>query len=638
MKTHSVILILALVVGSFSFVLHDDTEYRLLFDSSIEKFRQDQRHLQALIRSADLADPGARQKLIDRVHQNRLQLKRLDFWLRYFEPIAYRKINGPLPVEWETEVFEKFEPPYRREGAGLTLAEEALEEENPDRHQLDSLIAASISILPTYEADSIRSQLSYYHHFFLANRLFLLNLGAIYTTGFECPDTSRIIPELRDMMAGVKQIYLDFNAGFTESPLSREYLDLYDQTLHFVNQQPDDFSAFDHFRFLRDYVNTLYKLNQGFIQQYHVRTINFGDYTLSNSCPSIFDKSLYSTLNTKGIFSLVDDPGVLSEIRRIGKLLFYDPILSANNKRSCASCHKPDQYFADTTQATPLVFGESGHLPRNAPALVNAVFNHLVMLDGRLISLQEQARDVIQNPEEINGHEKEILRKIQSCKEYRNAFRKLVKYTPEEKELSLNHIVSAITFYYTDFGHFDSPFDRAMNRRESVGPDVQAGFNLFMSKAQCGTCHFVPEFNGIKPPYVGSEFEVLGVPADSNYSRLSDDKGRYSVIPHPEMRGAFRTATIRNIEHTKPYMHNGVFWNLDQVIDFYDAGGGVGKKLVLDNQTLATDSLKLSAPEKNELKAFMHALNENIIFESPPAALPVSSDPALNHRKVGGEY
>lgn len=101
---------------------------------------------------------------------------------------------------------------------------------------------------------------------------------------------------------------------------------------------------------------------------------------------------------------------------------------------------------------------------------------------------------------------------------------------------------------------------------------------------------------------------------------------------------AFRTATIRNVEHTKPYMHNGVFTNLEQIIDFYDAGGGTGKKLLVPNQSLSTDSLHLSRSEKNDLLSFIHSLNESIIFENPPLHLPVSSHKELNSRKVGGDY
>ena len=201
------------------------------------------------------------------------------------------------------------------------------------------------------------------------------------------------------------------------------------------------------------------------------------------------------------------------------------------------------------------------------------------MLDGKHISLQDQAKDVITSSVEMNSKEEEVVKKVMSCKEYKSAFRKFLKYTPEEKSVSLSHIISAITFYYADFSNYYSPFDNAMNNNTGIGEDVKKGFNLFMSKAQCGTCHFVPHFNGIKPPYVSSEFEILGVPEDSAYLKLSADKGRYLINPVPEMLDAFRTTTIRNTQFTKPYMHNGVFETLDQVIDFYDAGGGKGKKL-----------------------------------------------------------
>jgi cytochrome c peroxidase len=159
-----------------------------------------------------------------------------------------------------------------------------------------------------------------------------------------------------------------------------------------------------------------------------------------------------------------------------------------------------------------------------------------------------------------------------------------------------------------------------------------------MSKAQCGTCHFVPQFNGIKPPYISSEFEVLGVPGDTAFHKLSADNGRFGINPAGEMMNAFRTGTIRNTSFTKPYMHNGVFNTLEEVIDFYDAGGGTGKKLHVANQTLASDSLKLTKGEKAKVITFIRSLNENIIFETPPTALPASSNKAINSRKIGGEY
>jgi cytochrome c peroxidase len=638
MKTFFVILILTSIICSLSFSLRQKNEYNSLYNVDLSDFKKAQNYLRNDIATAELSKPDELNKIKALIKNNRVKLKALDFWWRYFEPIAYKKINGPLPVEWETEVFEKFEPPYRRKGAGLTLAELYIDEGNVHKDSLLSLIDTSLVAIQTFEADSITTQLNSYHHFFLANRLFLLNLAAIYTTGFECPDTSDIIPELRSMLPAVKKIYSNFNINFSSTPLSADYLSLYDKTIDFVNNQPEHFSLFNHFSFIKEYVNPLFRLNQQFINNYGVTTINFNDYTLNNKAISIFDKSLFSSQNTKGIYSLIDNEKILNEIKQTGKLLFYDPILSGNNKRSCASCHKPSEYFTDTTMPSPLQFGEQQHLPRNAPSLINSVFNHLIMLDGKHISLQDQARDVITNPEEMNSKEEDLVKKVMSCKEYKTAFKKFLKYTPEENNVSLSHIISAITFYYADFSNYYSPFDNAMSKDDAINEDAKKGFNLFMSKAQCGTCHFVPHFNGIKPPYIGSEFEILGVPGDSGYSKLSPDKGRYMINPVPEMLGAFRTTTIRNAQFTKPYMHNGVFETLDQLIDFYDAGGGIGKKLNVPNQTLSQDSLHLTKKEKTMLITFIRSLNENIIFEAPPSSLPVSSDKSLNSREIGGEY
>jgi cytochrome c peroxidase len=638
MKIYATITTLTTLAICFSFSLRQDKEYNSLYASALSEFKSQQESLLSILSKADLGNKADLSFIREKIKANRLKLKALDFWLRYFEPNLYRKINGPLPVEWENEVFEKFEPPYKREGAGLSLLEKYLENNLVPRVMLDSLVIRSIESARAFQADSITQQLNSFDHFFLANRLYLLNLAALYTTGFECPDTANIIPELQSMMSAVKTIYSSFNRTFPKQALAQDYLSLYNKAVEFVNTQPAQFTLFDHFSFIRDYVNPLFTLNQGFIRSFAVVTKNYNDYTLNNDCNSIFDKSLYSPQNSKGIFSLVEDESLLNEIRNVGKLLFYDPILSANNKRSCASCHKPTEYFTDTIESTPFEFDQKERLPRNTPSLINVTFNHLLMLDGKHISLQDQARAVMHNPIEMNAEEKELVRKVMSCKEYRDVFKKALRFTPEEKEVSLSHIISAITYYYADFSRFSAPFDDAMNNRSPISPEAKKGFNLFMSKAQCGTCHFAPLFNGVKPPYIGSEFEVIGVPEDTGYKRLSPDKGRYLINPAPETLHAFRTGSLRNAEHTKPYMHNGVFQTLDQVIDFYDAGGGIGKKLDVPNQTLAPDSLRLTATEKKELLAFIHSLNERIIFDEAPATLPQAGIRELNQRKPGGEY
>jgi cytochrome c peroxidase len=638
MKALFVILTTIFTIICFSFNIRGNRAYSNFYMGALLEFNQQQIVLENTIANSKLSSAENILLIRKSIEAARLKLKNVDFWLRYFEPNAYRRINGPLPVEWENEVFEKFEPPYRREGAGLSLAELSLDQKPLIKDSLLELLNRSGKALKTFEADSITNQLNSYSHFFLANRLFLLNLAAIYTTGFECPDTANIIPELRSMLQGTKDIYDNYNLSFPETPLTQEYLKDYEKAIAFVNSQPVGFSSFDQFIFIKDYVNPLFARNQRLINTYNVTSINFNDYTLNNSALSIFDKSLYTSQSTKGIYSMVDDEKTLGEIKHIGKLLFYDPILSGNNMRSCASCHKPSEYFTDTTLSSAMNFDKLQHLPRNTPTLINSVFNHLLMLDGKQISLQAQGKAVITSPAEMNSNEKELLKKVLSCKEYKDAFKSFLKLTPEEKDITLNHIVSAITYYDGSYSRFYAPFDDAMNNNSQISEDVKKGFNLFMSKAKCATCHFVPNFNGVKPPFVGSEFEVLGTPEDTSFKALSVDSGRWLVNKAPQTLHAFRTGSIRNAKYTKPYMHNGIFKSLEEVIDFYDVGGGLGKKMAVDNQTLSGDSLKLSSAEKKQLLAFIYSLNENIIFEEPPLGLPASNDKALNNRKIGGVY
>jgi cytochrome c peroxidase len=612
-------LSILVVLVAFSFKYKADSDaYMLHYTTRLYALSKQEALLMDAVRRSDLKDPEDIKKLRNQIGTAREQLKAADFWLRYLEPTAYKLINGPLPVEWETEVFEKFEKPYKREGAGLTLAWLYLEEENPEKETLLKLLEPALQTTQKYFSDSITSALKEHHHFFLCNRLYLLNLAAIYTTGFECPDTSSVIPELRQMIKDVGFTYRSFNESHPQTQVNREFLELYAH--------------------MQDYVNPLFALNQKMMIEYGVKSSSVVDYSLSKTSASIFSKSLYNGQNAKGIFLRVTDEEALSEIDRLGKLLFYDPILSGNNQRSCASCHKPTEYFTDTTLNTSFHFDHKGFLARNTPSLINVGYNHLVMMDGKHISVQHQTRGVITSSIELGSDERECLKKILSCKTYKKGFRNLLKYTPQETEVTFEHIVSAITFYYDKFSNYEAPFDVAVNTNQHLNADALEGFNLFMSKAQCATCHFVPHFNGVKPPYVGSEFEVIGVPGDTAFTKLSEDKGRYEVNPAFETMNAFRTGTVRNISYTGPYMHNGVFRNLMQVIDFYNAGGGAGRGLKVENQTLSSDSLGLTYPEKLKLIAFLKSLDEKIVFETAPEALPASSDKALNRRKVGGEY
>ena len=134
-----------------------------------------------------------------------------------------------------------------------------------------------------------------------------------------------------------------------------------------------------------------------------------------------------------------------------------------------------------------------------------------------------------------------------------------------------------------------------------------------MGKAKCATCHFAPVFNGTVPPnFTETEFELLGVPKSNKLPAMVDtDLGRFDVFKTPERKHFFKTPTVRNISKTAPYMHNGVYYDLEEVMDFYNNGGGSGLGLEFEYQTLRSDSLKLKNSEIKDIIAFMNSLEDN---------------------------
>ena len=570
--------------------------------------------------------------MLEQIHHCRFVMKNNDLWYRYLEPIAYKKINAPLPIEWETEVFEKWEKPYKRVGAGFTLAELYLEEENFDPDVFLGLISESLDAVEVYESDSVVQLLQQPQNFYFANRLHLLNLAAIYTTGFECPDTSQILPEIYQMMQGTIGIYKSYNASYEDYPVSSEYLLLYEYaSLHVANSR-GNYRSFDHFTFIKNFINPLFRVNQEQITKYKFSSTSNNDYSLSNEAISIFDKQLYKGQEKRGVFKGLSDSSDLNRLILLGKQLFNDPILSVNNKRSCASCHKPSTCFSDQGKIASLRLDVESMLDRNTPSLVNVLHNHLLTLDGRHVDPLDQISEVVQNPLEMGLSEKQLYKKVTAIKFYKTELNELASKT-FYKDVTVKHIYSALVAYYGSFDDSYSLFDNAMNKDTEIANDVKQGFNLFMSKAECGTCHFVPHFNGVKPPYINSEFEVIGVPMDSVYTELSEDKGRGKVHQVAEMINAFRTPTLRNCSCTDPYMHNGVFATLEEVLDFYNKGGGVGNGLRVPNQTLNSGELNLSEEEVTKVIAFVKSLDEEKVSNSEGVILP-KANRKLSNRKT----
>ena len=173
--------------------------------------------------------------------------------------------------------------------------------------------------------------------------------------------------------------------------------------------------------------------------------------------------------------------------------------------------------------------------------------------------------------------------------------------------------------------------------------EVKKGFNLFMGKANCGTCHFAPNFSGLVPPlFDESESEVLGVRINADSLILDDDLGRYaSGIPSYEAefyKHSFKTLSVRNVKFSAPYFHNGGFTSLREVMDFYNNGGGAGRGLDVPYQTLSADSLNLNEDEINAIISFMEALSDTSNTQRKPVSLPEWEQEGLETRVLGGLY
>ncbi|MCU0624192.1 MAG: hypothetical protein MUF53_10060, partial [Gemmatimonadaceae bacterium] len=308
----------------------------------------------------------------------------------------------------------------------------------------------------------------------------------------------------------------------------------------------------------------------------------------------------------------------------LGESLFVDPALSGDGRRSCASCHVPALAFTDGLARSAPLPGAAGPL-RNAPTLINAGLQAAQFADARAASLEDQVFDVVHNVDEMRGSLEEAARRYAGDRAVAGRFRAAFAGT-SDTVVSATGIRRAIAAYIRSLEALDAPFDRYM-RGDTAAMDAaqRRGANLYLGKAKCGTCHFLPLTNGTVPPtFAKAELEVVGVPASAVWqrARVDPDEGKGARTKIPLHRFAFKTPGIRNITKTAPYMHNGVYRTLDEVIRFYEVGGGAGLGIALEHQTLPPDRLELTTAERRDLAAFLQALTDTTPMRRP---LPVAS-------------
>ncbi len=324
---------------------------------------------------------------------------------------------------------------------------------------------------------------------------------------------------------------------------------------------------------------------------------------------------------------LIPEENPLTEEKvELGRKLYFDERLSADDTVSCATCHDPKKGFADGNKIAVGIKDLEG--TRNSPTTLDAALFEEQFWDGRAPSLEEQAKQPLINPVEMGmpSHQA-LVEKLKGIPEYREAFRSAFG-----GEVDIDRVVMAIASFERTLLSGNSPFDRFMygGEKGALGPAAQRGLELFRGKARCVTCHEITDFfasfsdNKYHNVGVGVDEEVIelmrraekgedlakeGAVRAAKEKKLSE-LGRFIVTGKVSELGAFKTPTLRNIALTAPYMHDGSEATLEDVVELYDRGGNPNPRL--DGGIRPLD---LTEREKADLVEFMKSLTSSDLKE-----------------------
>ena len=277
----------------------------------------------------------------------------------------------------------------------------------------------------------------------------------------------------------------------------------------------------------------------------------------------------------------------------LGSLLFSDPILSKDKTVSCASCHRPEYAFADTSAVSIGVGGRTGD--RNTPSAMNLLLNTSFFWDGRAKTLEEQALAPIANPNEMNLSIDKAIERLKRSKKYRRYFQIVFNNEPSPALLA-----KALASFERTLETSESPFDnwKFYENDLFITDAAKRGFTIFNEKGKCVKCHFGADFTT-------HEFRNIGLFDGLKYN----DSGRSKVTGNRTDIGKFKTPGLRNVAITSPYMHNGMFKTLKEVIDFYNET----EKIVanpFNKDSILRKPLGLTDQEKNDLEAFLLSITD----------------------------
>lgn len=304
-----------------------------------------------------------------------------------------------------------------------------------------------------------------------------------------------------------------------------------------------------------------------------------------------------------------DNPQTVEGIA-LGRKLFFDPILSGDNSQSCADCHAPENAFSDSDRFSEGIDGNLG--PRNSMPLFNLAWNYdeKFFWDGRTFSLEKQALEPVINPIEMHGNWITNAQKLKNHSEYPELFNQAFGTT----EIDSTLVTKAIAQFQRTLISANSRFDQYLLGTLELTPQELNGFNVFMdeTKGDCFHCHG----NANNPLWTDNDFHNNGLDATFTDIGLGKHTG------NPADNGKFRTPSLRNLKFTAPYMHDGRFRSLDEVINHYSEGLQNSPTIDPLMKSVFDGGVQLSDSDKADLKAFLLSLTDesfitNSQFQNP---------------------
>jgi cytochrome c peroxidase len=283
----------------------------------------------------------------------------------------------------------------------------------------------------------------------------------------------------------------------------------------------------------------------------------------------------------------------------LGRKLFYDPILSGDNSQACADCHRQENAFSDPRALSVGIDGTVGK--RNSMSLANIGWQRRTFWDGRVFGLEAQALHPIQDPTEMHESLENAVAELRAHTEYPDLFRRAFGLV----EIDSNLIARALAQFERTLISANSRYDRWEKGLDTLSESELRGMEVFLDKTR-GGCTFCHSFGGIFSDFI---FRNNGL--DS----LPTDAGRFAVTGLAQDFGAFKTTSLRNIALTAPYMHDGRFATLEEVVDFYDRGFRLGPHT--DPAMFGLVKGRLKAADREGLVAFLKALSDDEFIQNP---------------------